>query len=195
VALLWLKLNKLFYLGMRLAAWFVVVLAVLNYCVGGMSLLIDSDSSTDKRFEPTRTSLQGLTNSTQLLHLQVLGFIHLHENLDGSGNQQHLQHSKAGLPPGVTEVDLTETLGRQQLERPAYFDFYHPYLSQIYPAQFSMQGSGSGAGGAQLLVSDALPVDGFDLIPSLNLVSRLQSPDPAKAINPFLSVPQRPPVS
>ena len=166
LVLLFIELKKLAGRGLRLAAAFILLLAILNLSLGATVML-----ATPPGFESTLP----ITNDqeVELVHMQMFGgLIHLHD-----GNDFDHVHSTHALPKGVTEQELPSTKG------------------QVVPDwSVSVNSSDSAANFWQDLTTrgqvDAEYPAGYYLPP----VGREIPGSDSYPISPYLGVPLKPPI-
>lgn len=164
--MLWLELKKLAKAGLRLAAGLFMALAMLNLGIGA-SALVDFQSLSS-----ANPGWPGQVGTGGLLHIQIFGFWHLHENLD--------QPQEAAPGPGVSEQDEG--------------------VIPAYPVRFTYLSHGNrldsdfSSGAIQKSLTDfsGPPLRGGV---TLSPIARHAPTDDRPVSNPFLKVPLKPPIS
>jgi hypothetical protein len=165
VRLLWLELNKLATAISKLVIGLFFVIAILNAGTGGM-IMLDNN--------PVRiTPLSDVENeeeiSVQLLHLQLFGFIHLHQS------SHHSHHSEASH-------------GESHKETTGYFLSGSSTTSSFQPFNHDR------ALAQKIITHYDFAANLAVLQPSTVITPRFIASG-VNPIEPFLPVPQRPPTA
>lgn len=163
--LLWLKLKKLALEGIRLATGVFLALAILNVGLGA-GALVDA--------QPFNTASPGQFETSELLHLQFFGFLHVHESLDST---------PTSAVPGVSEYEDGVVTAP-----PVYTHF--SYLNHLARLESSDYG---GAAGQKLLTDFPGPhtLAGIEALVALSH-HRLTNDPPVP--DSFLKLPLKPPI-
>lgn len=158
-------------LCLRFTAVLFLTLAVLNVGVGGV-VTLDTD--------PLGTQEEGgsVEAGNKLLHLQLFGLIHLHENTA----EEHSHQLKP--PPGVVEYDTTD-----QSQASSFYLASGPDPR----TGLSIHSGNYGAGWGQNIISDYLHSSISPYANLLDLKDRLLPPGERRLTGPFIPVPQKPP--
>lgn len=165
--LLWLELNKLATAISKLVIGLFFVVAILNAGTGGMIMLDNNPVRITPLSDVENDSEEEI--SVQLLHLQLFGFIHLHQS---SHHSHHLEASH-----GESHKETTGYFLSGNSTTPSFQPFNHDRaLAQKIITHYEFD-------------PNLAPLESPAVITPRFIASGVNP------IEPFLPVPQRPPTA